>query len=196
MRCIVTVAIYLTLLPPSASFGQYIAYAQVPEARVRRYWRDQAVLRAGGTLQARQFVETHGEVAAVALLSCSPPVARKLVAFSQEDPLARLGLPRDLLLAIGKPGNGDDVCLYVVNHAGELRDPDARVAFLSSPLEFALYLRPLSEGADAVRTARLSSEAGAMAWFGRISGNARVFAIAVGIVLLALLIRWRRVPRV
>lgn len=185
-----------TLVAPSSLLAQYNAYPQVPEPRVRRYWREQAVTHAGGGPEARYFVETHGEFATMALLACSPSVARKLVVFSQDDSLNRLGSPRELLLAIGQPGNGDEVCLFIINHAGELCDPAARDAFLTSPLEYALCLKPLAEGAVMVRTNRLRSEASGAAWLGRVSANSRVLAVAGGAVLLALLIRWRRARRV
>ncbi len=197
MRYLMIGALFVSMLvAPSSLLGQYNAYSQVPEPRVRRYWREQAVTHAGGGPQARLFVETHGEFATTALLSCSPPVAKKLVAFSQGNSLNRLGTPRELLLAIGQPGNGDEVCLFIIDHAEELCDPAARHAFLTCPLEYALYLKPLAEGAVTVRTARLRSEASGAAWLSRLSVNSRIIAVAGGAVLLALLVRWRRAHRV
>ncbi|HVS39336.1 MAG TPA: hypothetical protein VMS17_27510 [Gemmataceae bacterium] len=129
------------------------------DPRARRAWREQAVARAGPA--ARDFVEAMGDDAVAAVFACSPPAAAKLAEFYASGGLGRLPRPADLLRAVAQPGAGDDVCLWAMQHAGELEDADAFEAYVESPLEYALGLKPLAAGAAEARARRLNPVAAA-----------------------------------
>src|SRR5579871_2546737 len=150
----------LLMAAPADLFGQFNPhgsrfdpYAPGLDPRVRRAWREKAVAAVGP--KARDFVETQGDEAAAAILACSRPVAVKLVAFHASGTLDKLPWPRALLGVIAQPRHGDDVALFAMYHAGELTDSDSFTAYLSSPLEYALGLKPLATGAAEVRARRL-----------------------------------------
>lgn len=149
--------VLLVLLPPPAS-GQLNPYApQQPDPRIRRAWREQAVAWAGG--KARELVEKEGDDGVRAILYCSPSGARKLTEWYASGGLSKLPYPQWLLQAIGQPGHGDDVVLWAIEHAGELADPFALEAYCASPLDYALNLRSLEQGAAEVRARRLATQA-------------------------------------
>src|SRR5579871_6545921 len=112
----------LLMIAPVAAFGQFNPYARPrawnPDPRARRALREQAVAYVG--VEARSFVETQGDVAAWAVLSCSQSVAQMLVEFHASGRLGLLPRPCDLLLAIARPNHGDDVAQWAMEHAGEL----------------------------------------------------------------------------
>jgi hypothetical protein len=127
------------------------------DPRTRRAWREQAVASVGPI--ARDFVEMYGDEAVAALFSCSRPVAVKLAQFYASGDLGMLPRPRDLLLAIARPGCGDDVTVWAIGHAAELADRDAFDAYLMNPLEYAMGLKSLEAGAADTRARRLQHAA-------------------------------------
>jgi hypothetical protein len=124
------------------------------DPRVRRANREMAVAIVGPG--ARDFVETQGDEAVAAIFACSKPVAVKLAQFHASGELGKLIRPRDLLRVIAQPGHGNDVALWAIHHAGELTDTDCFDAYLMSPLEYALGLKPLEAGAAEARARRLN----------------------------------------
>jgi hypothetical protein len=142
---------------PDGLFAQSNFGSPGHDPRARRAWREQAVASVGPV--ARDFVETQGDEAVAALFACSKPVAVKLAQFHAGGELARLPRPRDLLLAIARPGCGDDVALFAIGHSGELADRDFLDAYLAHPLEYALGLKALEAGAAEVRARRLQQAA-------------------------------------
>ena len=142
---------------PADLFAQFGNSAPGADPRTRRALREQAVASVGPI--ARDFVETHGDEAVAALFACSKPVAVKLAQFHASGDLGRLPRPRDLLLAIARPGCGDDVTLWAISHAAELADRDAFDAYLINPLEYAMGLKPLATGAAEMRARRLQQAA-------------------------------------
>src|SRR5580658_4584210 len=117
----------IPLVAPASLFGQFdgsgnrtgsnmpSAYANL-DARTRRALRERAVAAVGPV--ARQFVETLGEEAAVALLACSRPVAVQLAEFFASGQMDLLPRPRDLLVVIAYPRHRDAVALWAIQHAG------------------------------------------------------------------------------
>jgi hypothetical protein len=151
--------ILLVLLPPAEAAAQYNPYApqQNVDARTRRAWREQAVAYAGA--EARDLVEKHGDQAVLALLACSQPVAKKLAGWHNAGGLDKLPRPKQLLQAIGQPAGGDDVALWAIQHQTELTDSDAEEAYCTAPLDYALGLKPLGDGAAESRARRLAAQA-------------------------------------
>jgi len=187
----ITVLLLLTQGPPL--FGQYNPYApQQVDPRIRRAYREQAVAYAGPV--ARDFVETQGDEATAAILSCSQQVAKKLADFHASGQLAKMPKPRDLLRAIAF--NGDDAALWAISHQAELTDVDNLDAYCLEPLQYALGLKPLAEGAAAVRARRLSYQAAVSPAPGQpwqMTLDARTLAIiGGGVVLVVLLVWWKR----
>jgi hypothetical protein len=127
-------------------------YASGADPRLRRAYREKAVAEVGPI--ARDFVETWGDEAVIALFACSRPVAVMLAEFHASGGMAKFPRPRDLLCVIAQPGHGDDVAVWAMYHAGELADVDSYNAFLISPLDYALGLKKLSAGAAEVRAYR------------------------------------------
>jgi hypothetical protein len=142
---------------PANLFAQFGNSAPGADPRGRRALREQAVANVGPI--ARDFVETQGDEAVAALFACSKPVAVKLAQFHASGGLGRLPRSRDLLLTIAHPGCGDDVALWAIGHAAELADRDSFDAFLMSPLEYAMGLKPLAAGAADMRVRRLQQAA-------------------------------------
>lgn len=138
---------------PADLFAQFGNSPPAADPRARRVSRERAVASVGPV--ARDFVETHGDEAVAALFACSRPVAVKLAQFHDGGELGKLPRPRDLLLAIARPGCGDDVALWAIGHAGELGDRDAFDAYMINPLEYAMGLKPLAMGAADMRARRL-----------------------------------------
>jgi|SRR5579884_1563275 len=167
--------LFLLLLPLPAH-GQGNPYQ-------RRAIREQAVAYAGP--QARAFVETD-DVASLALLAVSPSGAQKLVEFHSSGGLGKLPRPPDLLRCIA--AYGDDMLLFIIRHAKELEEPNVCDAFLLSPAEYALGLKPLEQGAAEVKAAKLSYYAAAQnrGW------NSKHLALFAGIAAIAGLVIWRR----
>ena len=124
-----------------------------PTAREKRAERDKAAKYAGDDENARSFIESCDE-ASEAAFGCSQPVATKLAAFHCSGALAKLPRPRDLLSAIGKQGMGDDVAVWVMQHGKDLEDADSFDAFMDAPLDYALGLKRLSDGAAEVKANR------------------------------------------
>lgn len=170
----------LVLLLPSLAHGQGNPYE-------RRWLREQAVAYAGP--QARAFVES-GDEASPALLACSPSGAAKLVQFHASGALDRLPRPADLLRVIAMCG--DDVLLFAIQRAKALEEPDAFSAFIQAPLDYALGLKELEQGAAEVRAAKLSYYAAAQ----NRQWNSKHLALFAGIAAIAGLVIWRRRRRV
>ena len=181
----------LSSLWPTALFGQINPYAPAPpvlDARARRMRREMAVMYVGPI--ARDFVEgPDGDDAVAAIAACSQPVAYKLCEFHASGGLDKLPRPRDFLRVIGAPNNGGDVALWGIQHANELEDVDNFDGFIQSPLEIALGLKPLSEGAAEAHAIRLGvHQAAAEAqpvW------DARAIAVGVGALAIVMLLVWR-----
>jgi hypothetical protein len=146
-----------TAASPADLFAQFGNRPPGADPRARRAAREQVVASIGPI--ARDFVETHGDEAVAALFACSKPVAVKLAAFHACGDLAKLPRPRDLLLAIARPGCGDDVTVFAISHVAELADRDAFDAYLINPLEYAMGLKPLATGAAEMRARRLQQAA-------------------------------------
>jgi hypothetical protein len=157
------IAVAIVMLSGATTHGQFNPYASKPpsDARTRRSQRERAVATVGPV--ARELVETFGDEAVAALSACSPAGGRKLAEFHATGELAKLPKPRDLLRVIGQRGHGDDVANFAIDHARELADVDQLDAYLISPLEYALGLRPLATGAAEMRALRLNVQAAAAA---------------------------------
>ncbi len=160
LHTLISVLCIAAAASPASLFAQSNPNAPGRDPRARRAWREQAVANVGPI--ARDFVETQGDEGVAALFACSKPVAIKLAQFHASGELGRLPRPRDLLVAIAIPGCGDDVALWAIGHAAELSDRDSFDAYLMSPLEYALGLKPLAAGAADVRARRLQQAAIAM----------------------------------
>jgi hypothetical protein len=172
------------LFCPTQSFGRLphrpLAVTQMnPHGGVN--WREEAIAYAGGGQQARKLIDSRGDNAAKAVLSCSPGVARKLAAFHHAGMLNQLPRADELLNVIGEPFGGDDVCEFIFANAQMLRDVDACDAFLMSPFEYIVSPNSLADGAAEVHALRLRQS----------SRTTRVILIASVAGLVALLI-WRR----
>jgi hypothetical protein len=168
----------LVLLPPGDAAGQFNPNSL--SAYQRRQIREKAVAWAGP--QSRAFVET-GDDAALAVLSCSPLGARKLVAFHDSGLLGRLARPSDLLRIIAL--YGDNALLFAIQHAEELRDPNCFQAFMTAPLDYALGLKSLDQGVAEARTGNLGYFARSPPW------EARTVVLFGGIAAIAGLMVWR-----
>jgi len=128
------------------------AYIPGAEPRARRAQRERAVAMVG--TDERDFVETLGDDAVAAVFACSRSVAVKLAQFYSSGEMNKLPRPRDLLRAIAQPGNGNEVALWAMSHTAELSDADSFDAYLVRPLEYALGLKQIAEGAAEVRARR------------------------------------------
>jgi hypothetical protein len=195
--CFVTAAPPDDLLAQFNPYGnRYNPYAPAAESnvdpRVRRAYREKAVAIVGP--KGRDFVESQGDEAVVAIFACSKSVAAKLVEFYSSGEMGKLPRPRDLLRVIALPRHGDDVALWAIHHASELADMDNFDAYLLGPLDYALGLKQLEAGAAETRARRLS-----MAVVTTppptppLLADERVVAFGVGgfLVVIALLL-WRR----
>ncbi len=143
----------------------------------------------GESDNARSFIESCDE-ASEAALKCSAPVAAKLAAFHASGQLAKLSRPRELLSVIAENGrdDADAIALFAVQHGKELEDEAAFAAFIEAPLDFALGLKTLSQGAAEVKARRDTAapsgpSVGITDW--------RSFAIVVGIVAVIALLLWK-----
>jgi hypothetical protein len=143
------------LLIAGASADLHAQSIKTDAARLRRANREKAVAKVGS--ESREFVETYGEDAVAAIFACSPQVGMKLVECHASGALAKLPSPCDLLRLIANPRHRDDVALWAVQHASELTDPDSFDAYLARPLEYALSLKPLKQGAAEVMATRIAS---------------------------------------
>ena len=164
--------------------------------RERRYWRERAVAYAGPS--ARSLVESdYGDEAALALLRCSPGVARRLAAFGASGGLGKLPQPRESLMVIGHPNGGSDACLYVIKHANELTDPVCSEVFLEAPLDFVLGLKQLPAAVAERRDSMYCVTGSRLAANGRPIDQPRFQQACFGLgrrllVLAVLLIRRKR----
>jgi hypothetical protein len=184
---------FLLTASPSGLFAQFNPNANrfnpfaQPDPRVRRAYREKAVAVVGQ--RARDFVETHGDEAVVAIFGCSKAVASKLVDFHESGELATLPRPRDLLRTIGQPGHGNDVARWAMHHAEELADADNFDAFLMTPLDYSLGLKDLATGAAELRSRRLHLAAMTTP----LPVDERlVIAGGAGVVVIILILLWRR----
>jgi hypothetical protein len=167
------------------------------DPRLQRAQREQAVAAVGPV--ARDLVEMHGADGVLALFACSQPVAVRLAQFHQSGELAKLPRPRDLLRVIAQPRHGDDVALWAIDHAGELADTDSFDAYLINPLEYALGLKPLAEGAAQARARRLHQASAPTEFLSREMSSDAKLAIALGLgllIILALVLWKRKQPRI
>jgi hypothetical protein len=180
--------------PPDKLFAQFIPYgnnrydpyAAAGDPRLRRAYREKAVAEVGPI--ARDFVETMGDEAVAAIFACSRPVAVMLAEFYASGGMGKLPRPRGLLYVIAQPRHGDDVAVWAIRHAGELADADSFDAYLISPLDYAMGLKPLAAGAAEVRERRNQA-----AMTGATAANERlVIAGGAGILIIAGLLLWRR----
>jgi hypothetical protein len=165
--------------------NRFNPFAQ-PDPRVRRAYREKAVAVVGQ--HARDFVETHGDEAVVAIFAVSKAAAAKLVDFHESGELATLPRPRDLLHAIGLPGHGNDVARWAMQHAEELADADNFDAFLMMPLDYALGLKDLATGATELRARRLHHAAMTVP----LPLDDKLIAGGVGVVVIIMILLWRR----
>lgn len=197
---LILVFCFLALGPELACAQEFNPYqSPVPDARLMRARREWAFSFAGGTPQARTAVEKYGESFVVAVSACSPEVAARLADFAASpDGLCKLPKPNDLLHVIGSPQMGDDVAIWALQHAAELRDVDNFGAFLIAPLQYVLSLQSLSTGAAQYRANRLAAAATpppappqAIYDF-RMPSDWRPIAVGGSVVLLAVWWLWRR----
>jgi hypothetical protein len=185
---------FVMAAPPDNLFAQfnpygnnrYDPYAASADPRLRRAWREQAVAEVGPV--ARDFVETMGDDAVAAIFACSRPVAVMLAEYFNSGGMGKLPRPRGLLWVIGQPRHGDDVAVWAIHHAAELADVDSFDAYLISPLDYAMELKPLAAGAAEVRERRnQAATAGATTAKERM-----VIAGGAGILIIVGLLLWRR----
>ena len=121
-------------------------------------------------------------------------MAVKLAEFHASGEMGKLPRPRDLLRVIAQPGHGDDVALWAIQHVRELGDIDSFDAYLSSPLEYALGLKPLAAGAAEARARRLHQAAMATTstavppWV----SERLVIIVSAGVLVLVAVALWRR----
>lgn len=152
-------ALLALLLVPALGFGQgFNPYAPAPkpsDPRARRAAREHAVAQVP---EARAFVEAYGEDAVAVLFATTRPVGKKLAAFHGSGDLDKLPRPADLLRVIASPNAGDDVAVWAMDHAQELRDVDHFQAYLAEPMDYALALRSLAAGAAEFRSRRLQAQ--------------------------------------
>jgi hypothetical protein len=160
------VLVFLTAASPVKLLAQFNPYVSRPnpypygpgaDPRVRRAYREQAVAYVGPI--ARDLVETHGDEAVAAIFACSKATAVKLASFHASGELGMLPRPRDLLFVIAQPHHADDVALWAIAHARELREVDSFNAYLLHPLHYAMGLKPLEAGAAEARARRLNQAA-------------------------------------
>jgi len=192
---------FVLAAPPADLFAQASPYgygsnpnASGVDPRVRRAYRERAVAIIGPTPTARDFVETQGDEAVVAIFACSRPVAVKLVEFYASGELGKLPRPCDLLRVIAQPRHGDDVARWAIAHAGELADTDSFDAYLLSPLDYALGLRQLETGAAEARARRLNMAAMATRSGAPPLSQDEKLALfgGAGLLLIVLVVWWRR----
>ena len=106
--------------------------------------------------------------------------------------MSKLPRPRALLGVIGQQGNGDAVARFAINHAGELTDADRFDAFLAEPLEYALDLKQLAEGAAEMQARRRYSAARITAFWAGLSDREKVGIVALVVVVGVLVWRSRK----
>jgi hypothetical protein len=167
---IIPLFIFIIARPATAiaQYGPYRQWQNPPNGpRAQREFRERAVAFAGP--ESRAFVESCDE-AARAIYFCTQIGAWRLVEFHNSGGLARLPRARDALRAIAQPGGGDDVVVFVVAHAEELKDIDCFDAFVSDPLTYAYGLKRLDAGTEEIRTRRIQIPLGlplSVTWDGR-----------------------------
>jgi len=201
MRQFLILAFCLLAIGPDPACAQgFDPYMPPPiDARTQRARREWAFAYAGGTPSARVAVEKFGESFVVAASAVSPSVAARLAEFAASpDGLSNLPRPNDLLHVIGSPQMGDDVAIWVMQHAQDLRDADAFQAFLGRPLEICLGLESLSAAAAQYRANRLAAAAAPpptppqTIYDFRMPSDWRPFAVGGAALLLVVWWLWRR----
>jgi hypothetical protein len=204
IRCVTLGGVFCILMaaPSAGLFAQFNPYGNrsnpyAPGAesgvdpRVRRAYREKAVAIVGPN--SRDFVETHGDEAVAALFACTKPVAVKLAEFHVTGEMGKLPRPRDLLRVIAQPRHGDDVALWAIQHAGELGDVDCFDAYLLSPLDYALGLKPLEAGAAEARARRLNLAVMTRTPAAPLSDEQKLaIACSVGFLVIVGILLWRR----
>lgn len=126
-------------------------------ARNRRATREKAVAHAGPS--ARPLVECEfGDDAARALLNCTKDTATRLAESHAAGGFARVVRAREIFGVIARQKTGDEVGQWVMEHAGELTDPDAVAAFIEEPITYVLALKKLSVAATERRAVRIEAE--------------------------------------
>jgi len=94
---------------------------------------------------------------------------------------------------IAQPRHGDDVARFAIYHSRELSDVDSFNAYLISPLDYALGLKPLAAGAAEVRARRLNQAAmKTMPWTTLSAEQKMAIVGGVGFVVIAGILLWRR----
>ncbi|HYV37935.1 MAG TPA: hypothetical protein VE988_19780 [Gemmataceae bacterium] len=187
--CLLTVALPADLPAQFNPYGNRVTvYGPDADPRVRRAYREKAVAIVGP--KGRDFVEAYGDEAVAAIFACSRPVAVKLAEFHSSGEMSKLPRPAGLLLVIAQPRHGDDVALWAIHHAGELADPDSFDAYMLTPLDYALGLKALEQGAAESRARRLHLAAATPIPL----TNDQKLAIfgGVGVVLIVIVWLWRR----
>lgn len=196
MRLFLILAFCLLAISPDPAYAQGFDPYMPPQidARTQRARREWAFAYAGGTPQARTAVEKYGENFVIATSGVSREVAARLADFAASpDGLCKLPRPNDLLHVIGGPQMGDDVAIWVMQHAQDLRDADAFQAFLGRPLEICLGLESLSAAAAQYRASRLAAAAASPPSPDfRLPSDWRPFAVGGAALVLVLWWLWRR----
>ena len=188
---VLLMVVLLMLATAEQLFAQYNPYSPIlptnNDPRMKRAMRERAVAYAGDA--SRDFIETYGDPAVMAIFGCSHDGARKLVEFYNLHKLEKLPRPTDFLRVVSLPGNGDDVVIFATMHDNELTDVDNFDAYLLNPLDYAYALRKLSEGAAEARARRLTGQAAATPW--QLTLDNRTIAVGGGILAVILLLWWR-----
>lgn len=158
----------------------------------RRLIRERAVLHAGPGARAFVESEAYGDEAALSLLMCSRMVSMQLASFHGHGGFELLHRPKELLHAIAQPSGRDAVAMWVMQHAGELTDPEYADVFLTSPLEFALGLRQLHA---AVMERHPAREEWSLLPYGRTVGQTagiKPLVLLAGLIAIIGLLIWRK----
>jgi hypothetical protein len=178
-----------------AQFNPYVTQNDPQDPRVRRAAREQVVARVGE--ESRGLVEAYDE-AVVALGHCSVPVAKRLSLFYSQGGLDRFPRPRDFLVMLTQQrGNADDVCLWALQpqNVEKLRDVDYFDAYLASPLEYALALSSLPDGAAKSRANRLGNQSSTVSYrqgnSSETEASVRAGSLVLGVVAVGVgLVVW------
>ncbi|HYV36635.1 MAG TPA: hypothetical protein VE988_13080 [Gemmataceae bacterium] len=187
--CLLTVTLPADLPAQFNPYGKGLTvYGPDADPRVRRAYREKAVAFVGPS--GRNFVEAYGDEAVAAIFACTRPVAVKLAEFHNCGEMGKLPRPVGLLLVIAQPRHGDDVALWAIHHAGELADPDSFDAYMLTPLDYALGLKALEQGAAESRARRLHLAAATPI---PLTNDQKLAILGgVGVVLIVIVWLWRR----
>ncbi|MFO0966429.1 MAG: hypothetical protein U0793_12710 [Gemmataceae bacterium] len=176
----------------AGSYGPCLPPRAMDEFRAKRGARERMVAALG--LQARRLVEAHDEAVA-ALSCCSRPVGLRFCESYNAGVFNKCANMPELLRVIAMPGHGDDVAIFAMSHANELNDFDMCSAYLVSPLDYAMRLKTLEQGATEMRAVSFASmpKPTANKGFFNIDGidNRLGIGLGIGAVILCFL-AWKR----